>query len=94
MKASELKRMYEFKNPDGKFFTRDTMSFFADTMSNFGVSSYDEDHWHLYRKSQPRKPAIISVQVGYLIKRLLPLTLYHALLLRRRHHPITIRASL
>jgi len=50
MKSSEIKRLYEFKNPNGKFFTRNNMSFMADTMSNFGVSDYDDEHWHLYRK--------------------------------------------
>jgi hypothetical protein len=55
MKASEVKKMYEFKNPNGYFFTRNNMSFFGDTMANFGVADYDENSWHLYRKKTTSK---------------------------------------
>jgi hypothetical protein len=37
MTAYALKRLYERNNPGGNFFDRDTMRFFGDAMSNFGV---------------------------------------------------------
>lgn len=37
MTASDLKWHYEMKHPDGHFFDRETMKFFGDTMSNYGV---------------------------------------------------------
>jgi hypothetical protein len=63
MTASELKYLYEKNNPEGHFFDRDTMRFFGDTMSNFGVRDagekmvvstsgieYNVGLWELYRK--------------------------------------------
>jgi hypothetical protein len=53
MTSYELKRLYETKNPDGHFFDRDTMNFFGDRMSNFGVRKAEingEHVWELYRK--------------------------------------------
>ncbi len=35
--ASDLKAFVESHNPDSKFFTRETMKFFGDTMRNYGV---------------------------------------------------------
>ena len=52
MTPSELKRNYEEK-VRGYFFTKETMRFFGDTMSNFGVRSVyfnGKDYWELYRK--------------------------------------------
>jgi len=37
MTPSGLKQLYESSNPAGYFFSRRTMRFFGDTMSNFGV---------------------------------------------------------
>lgn len=37
MTVSELKYHYQLANPNGHFFDRKTMSFFGDTMSNYGV---------------------------------------------------------
>ena len=37
MTPSELKALYYRGNPDGHFFDRKTMTFFGDTMRNFGV---------------------------------------------------------
>jgi hypothetical protein len=63
MTASELKYLYECNNPGGHFFDRDTMSFFGDTMCNFGVRdggtvdtlttegiNKGVEVWELYRK--------------------------------------------
>ena len=51
MTASELKRNVE--NTGSCFFTRSSMRFFGDTMSNYGVSSYksgNQEAWELHRK--------------------------------------------
>lgn len=49
MTPSQLKAEYQRHNPDGHFFDRKTMSFFGDSMKNYGV--YDAgSHWALYRK--------------------------------------------
>jgi len=37
MTASELKYLHTQQNPDGYFFTSNTMKFFGDTMANYGV---------------------------------------------------------
>ena len=37
MTAHELKRLYESNDPDGRFFSRENMRFFNDTMGNFSV---------------------------------------------------------
>lgn len=58
MDASELKSHVEQTSSDAFFFTRKTMKFFGDTMSNYGVRSsivdtYSEKDisvWELYRK--------------------------------------------
>jgi hypothetical protein len=62
MTASKLKYLYEKNNPDGHFFDRNTMSFFGDTMRNFGVADggkmrtmtdngiVEIEVWDLYRK--------------------------------------------
>jgi hypothetical protein len=49
MKPSELKYNHETRNPNSYFFTRDTMQFFGDTMSNFRVKDKGT-HFELYRK--------------------------------------------
>jgi hypothetical protein len=62
MKPSELKALYERNNPEGHFFSRETMRFFGDTMRNFGVTDAGKirtmtvngieevEAWELYRK--------------------------------------------
>lgn len=50
MTPVELKCKVLQANPDSKFFDRETMNFFGDTMHNYGVLSYDEKTWMLYRK--------------------------------------------
>jgi hypothetical protein len=57
-----LKTLYERNNPEGYFFDRKTMSFFGDTMRNFGVRDGGKvktinengigevEVWDLYRK--------------------------------------------
>ena len=50
MTATQLKSMYQ-NNGGGHFFDRKTMSFFGDTIKNFGVISHNEG-WLLYRKNQ------------------------------------------
>jgi len=37
MTASELKAKHESHNPESKYFHRDSMRFFGDSMSNYGV---------------------------------------------------------
>jgi len=49
MNSSELKYQYETNNPQGFFFTRDTMRFFGDTMRNYGVVNHGS-HYELWRK--------------------------------------------
>ena len=56
MNASELKYRHESNHPDSYFFTRKTMSFFGDTMKNFGVYSAGP-YWVLYRKAPTSKGA-------------------------------------
>jgi len=56
MTPSELKYLYQSRNPDGHFFDRSTMKFFGDTMKNFGVYSAG-NYWVLYRKSPTAKGA-------------------------------------
>ena len=50
MTASLLKDNHIAKCPDSHFFDRKTMAFFGDTMKNYGVTSYDENTWELYRR--------------------------------------------
>jgi hypothetical protein len=59
MTVSELKYNYEKNNPRGRFFDRENMSFFGDTMRNFGVcdggtittwSGDQVEVWDLYRR--------------------------------------------
>lgn len=52
---SDLKAFYEEECKAGNiigghFFKRETMRFFGDTMKNYGLRSYDESTWELYRK--------------------------------------------
>jgi len=49
MSPSDLKYQYEQANPSGHFFDRKTMSFFGDTMANYGVRDAG-DCWELYRR--------------------------------------------
>lgn len=49
MTPSELKAKIELSGQEPYFFTRKTMSFFGDTMKNYGVRDA-EDCWELYRK--------------------------------------------
>lgn len=50
MTASELKRKHLQAFPNSHFFDYQAMRFFGDTMKNYGVLSYDEKTWMLYRK--------------------------------------------
>lgn len=50
MTASEVKRNYQRNDPEGHFFDRKTMTFFGDTMSNFGCRD-GGDNWIIYRKN-------------------------------------------
>ena len=46
MKPSDLKYNHEIKNPDSNYFTRETMKFFGDTMSNYGCRKAKvKTHW-------------------------------------------------
>lgn len=56
MTPSQLKQLHEHHDPDSYFFSRKTMSFFGDTMRNFGVFRIGE-YWVLYRKSATWKGA-------------------------------------
>ena len=49
MTPAELKRQHEIHNPGSHYFDRDTMRFFGDTMSNYGVITH-EDCYELRRK--------------------------------------------
>ena len=49
MTPSQLK--YKVDQTGSHFFTRASMKYFGDTMKNFGLRSYDENTWELYRKS-------------------------------------------
>ena len=53
MTASELKYQVEEHGNSPHFFTRSTMKFFGDTMSNYGVRDNGET-WELYRKHPVR----------------------------------------
>ena len=58
MTPSELKHQYQTHNPNGHFFDRQTMTFFGDRISNYGVraatintwSAEGVEVWELYRK--------------------------------------------
>ena len=45
----DLKMFYQSENPNGHFFDRKTMSFFGDTMKNYGLRDAG-DCWELYRR--------------------------------------------
>jgi hypothetical protein len=70
MTPSDLKRHHETNNPDSYFFSRETMRFFGDTMSNYATSSriyymrgYDGSLtpcYRLTRKKPTRKGAPIT----------------------------------
>ena len=49
MTKSELK--YRVIETGSFFFDRKSMQFFGDTMANYGVRSYNDALWELYRKS-------------------------------------------
>lgn len=50
---SDLKYWYERVNPDGYFFTRDTMKFFGDTMANFRILHHEKCiELYRYRKTK------------------------------------------
>ena len=50
MTPSELRANILAVRPNSQFFDDKTMRFFGDTMKNYGVRSYDENTWELYRK--------------------------------------------
>lgn len=54
MTPSQLKYNHEkVRGADGEpsyYFTHDSMRHWGDTMKNYGVRSYDENTWELYRK--------------------------------------------
>jgi len=55
MTASELKFNHELNYPESPFFSRETMKFFKDKMSNFGVykNTYNgEPCYFMYRKRE------------------------------------------
>ena len=70
MNSSELKYQYELNNPQGFFFTRDTMRFLGDTMRNYGVITHGS-HYELHRKRPVNggltKSAFFSADVFKLI---------------------------
>lgn len=53
MTPSQLKALYQEKQPDGHFFDHKTMKFFGDTMKNYGCCDAGT-HWALYRKRPVR----------------------------------------
>lgn len=64
MTPSELKRAVEAAGQERYFFTRDSMKFFGDTMSNYGCRAVtleetytgnNVDCWELYRKRATSK---------------------------------------
>ena len=50
MSPSKLKYLHKIHVPNSFFFSKDTMKFFGDTMSNYGVKSIG-DYYELYRKN-------------------------------------------
>lgn len=52
--ASDIKYFYETRNPEGHFFDRETMRFFEDTMSNFGVA-WDNEGYRILTRKKPVK---------------------------------------
>lgn len=58
MTPSQLKARYQQADPDGHYFDRETMRFFGDRMSNYGVraatvtdyTGQTREVWELYRK--------------------------------------------
>lgn len=49
MTPAYLKHQYQYHNPDGHYFDRQTLKFFGDTMANYKVT--DRGHvWELARK--------------------------------------------
>ena len=63
MKASELKAMHLMQCPDSHLFDREAMSYFGDTMHNFGVKKQESGGWLLYRKRGTNK---YKAGTGYL----------------------------
>lgn len=59
MTPAELKYKHLQAFPTSHFFNRETMRAFGDTMNNYGVLSYDEKTWMLYRK-RPVKHGVQS----------------------------------
>ena len=51
MNASELKYKHEEHFPESFFFSKKAMQFFGDTMKNYGVRSFNENTWELWRKN-------------------------------------------
>jgi hypothetical protein len=49
MTFSELKYQHELKNPGSFYFSKGSMSFFGDTIANYGVLTHD-DSYELHRK--------------------------------------------
>ena|GEM_PF-6355984 len=69
--AAQLKRLHEYHNPKSYFFSRKSMRFFGDTMSNFGVRNFklpSGDVFLLYRKyaTYPNRYVEMKAGTGYL----------------------------
>lgn len=61
MTQYDLKRLYEAKNPNGKFFTRNNMRFAGDTMKNYSVKERGKYWFELARIKPTAKGASKSV---------------------------------
>jgi len=53
--AAQLRSKYEEHNPHGHFFSRETMKFFGDTMSNYGVRYHAEHNAYELHRKRPVK---------------------------------------
>lgn len=59
--ASELKYHVETADPGTKFFTRDTMKFFGDTMQNYGVREAVVKSWFNEAGELQTEPVEVAV---------------------------------
>ena len=51
MNPHELRNAVLQARPDSDYFSEEMLSFFGDTMENYGVRSHDDNIWELYRKT-------------------------------------------
>lgn len=58
--VAELVKRYKRNFPDGHYFDTDTLEFWGDTMSNYGVRRHESGNWELFRKNPVRSGQMTS----------------------------------